>query len=91
MVARKISTTQRRHGGKGTEGQLPFIELRDCGGDASLAPYLQTDLSAWIASISDKPTLTTFKLAPLSVFVEDQALASALENATSTYIKSATS
>ena len=57
------------------------------GGDATLAPYLKKDLSAWIASITGKPTLTTFKLAPLSVFVEDQKLASALEDATSAYIK----
>ena len=57
------------------------------GGDASLAPYLQKDLSAWVSSITQKPTLTTFKLAPLSTFVEDAALATALENATGTYIE----
>ena len=56
------------------------------GGDPTKAPITERNRSAWFESLKAEQVLTSFKLAPLSVFVEDATLAKALEDATHAYL-----
>jgi hypothetical protein len=54
------------------------------GGDGRRAQLF--NFSGWFPSVVESPVLTSYELAPLSLFVEDAALASAVEAATSAYL-----
>jgi len=56
------------------------------GGDPTKAPIAARNRSAWFESLKAAQVLTSFKLAPLSVFVDDAALATSLEDATHAYL-----
>ena len=56
------------------------------GGDPTKAPITEQNRSAWFESLKAEQVLTSFKLAPLSVFVESATLAKALEDATHAYL-----